>query len=58
MEIPAYTALQADQRLADRMLELVLRGVSTRKYETVLPALEHPTHYPFRRPSGLRHHRP
>ena len=39
VEIPAYTALQADQRLADRMLELVLRGVSTRKYETVLPAL-------------------
>ena len=33
VEIPAYTALQADQRLADRMLELVLRGVSTRKYE-------------------------
>ena len=39
VEIPAYTALQADQRLADRMLELVLHGVSTRKYETVLPAL-------------------
>ncbi len=35
VEIPAYTALQADQRLADRMLELVLQGVSTRKYETV-----------------------
>ena len=39
VEIPAYLALQADQRLADRMLELVLQGVSTRKYETVLPAL-------------------
>ena len=39
MEIPAYTALQADQRLADGMLGLVLRGVSTRKYETVLPAM-------------------
>ena len=39
VEIPAYTALQADQRLADRMLELVLQGVSTRKYETVLPAM-------------------
>ena len=39
VEIPAYTALQADQRLADRMLELVLRGVSTRKCETVLPAM-------------------
>ena len=31
VEIPAYTALAADQRLADRMLELVLHGVSTRK---------------------------
>jgi hypothetical protein len=39
VEIPGYTALQADQPLADRMLELVLQGVSTRKYETVLPAL-------------------
>ena len=39
VEIPAYTALQADQPLADRMLEVVLQGVSTRKYETVLPAL-------------------
>ena len=39
VEIPAYTALQADQGLADRMLELVLQGVSTRKYETVLPAM-------------------
>ena len=27
VEVPAYTALQADQRLADRMLELVLNGV-------------------------------
>ena len=35
VEIPAYTALQADQGLADRMLQ----GVSTRKYETVLPAM-------------------
>ncbi len=39
VEIPAYAALQADQPLADRMLEVVLQGVSTRKYETVLPAL-------------------
>ena len=28
-----------DRRLADRMLELVLHGVSTRKYEPVLPAM-------------------
>ena len=39
VEIPAYTALQADQHLADRMLELVLHGVSTRKYESVLPSM-------------------
>ena len=39
VEVPAYTALQADGRLADRMLELMLNGVSTRKYEKVLPAL-------------------
>ena len=38
VEIPAYTALRGDRRLADRMLELVLHGVSTRKYEPVLPA--------------------
>ena len=29
-EVPADTALQSDQPLADRMLELVLHGVSTR----------------------------
>ena len=39
VEIPAYTALQADRRQADRMLELVLNGVSTRRYASVLPAL-------------------
>ena len=39
VEVPAYTALQADRRLADRMLELVLNGVSTRRYEQVLPAM-------------------
>ena len=39
VQIPAYATLQADQPLADRMLEVVLQGVSTRKYETVLPAL-------------------
>ena len=39
VEVPAYTALRADQRLADRMLELVLNGVSTRRYKQVLPAM-------------------
>ena len=36
--IPAYDAMQRDQRLADRMLAM-LNGVSTRRYETVLPAM-------------------
>ena len=39
VEVPAYTALQANQRLGDRMLELMLKGVSTRRYEKVLPAM-------------------
>ena len=39
VEVPAYTALQADQRLGDRMLGLMLKGVSTRRYEKVLPAM-------------------
>ena len=39
VEVPAYTALQVDQRLGDRMLELMLKGVSTRRYEKVLPAM-------------------
>lgn len=37
--IPAYTALQKDQRLADRMLEIMMAGVSTRRYANVLPEM-------------------
>ena len=38
--IPAYDAMQRDQRLADRMLAIMLNGVSTRRGgETVLPAM-------------------
>ena len=37
--IPAYDAMQRDQRLADRMLAIMLNGVSTRRDETVLPAM-------------------
>ena len=37
--IPAHDALQRDQRLADRMVAIMLNGVSTRRYETVLPAM-------------------
>lgn len=36
--VPAYTAMQSG-RLAQRMLEILVNGVSTRKYRTVLPEL-------------------
>jgi transposase-like protein len=39
VEIPAYEALQKDERLADRMLSILLHGVSTRSYEKVLPEM-------------------
>lgn len=37
--IPAYAAMQADGRLGGRMLEILLRGVSTRQYQAVLPEM-------------------
>jgi putative transposase len=36
IEIPAYEAMRKDGRLADRMLEIVIAGVSTRRYQEVL----------------------
>ena len=39
VEIPAYEALQKDGRLADRMLEILINGVSTRRCERVLPEM-------------------
>ena len=39
VEIPAYEAMRKDGRLADRMLEILINGVSTRRYESVLPAM-------------------
>ena len=39
VEIPAYEAMRKDGRLADRMLEIVIAGVSTRRYEQVLPEM-------------------
>jgi transposase-like protein len=39
VEIPAYEALRKDQRLADRMLSILMRGVSTRNYREVLPEM-------------------
>jgi transposase-like protein len=39
VEIPAYEAMRKDSRLADRMLEILIDGVSTRRYEAVLPEM-------------------
>ena len=40
VEVPAYEAMKRPGPLADRMLEIVLSGVSTRKYATrVIPEL-------------------
>ena len=38
-EIPAYEAMRKDGRLADRMLSIVINGVSTRNYQKVLPEM-------------------
>jgi putative transposase len=37
VEIPAYAALQNEPRLRARMLEILMRGVSTRNYRAVIP---------------------
>lgn len=37
--IPAYEAIRKDGRLADRMLSILLCGVSTRRYAEVLPQM-------------------
>lgn len=39
VEIPAYEAMRKDGRLADRMLEILIAGVSTRRYKDVLPEM-------------------
>ena len=39
VKIPAYEELQRDRGLSDRMLGTLLRGVSTREYEQVLPEM-------------------
>lgn len=39
VEIPAYEAMRKDGRLADRMLEILIAGVSTRRYQHVLPEM-------------------
>ena len=37
--IPAYEAMQADTATAQRMLEILLKGVSTRRYSGVIPEM-------------------
>jgi len=37
VEVPAYAAMQADGRLGQRVLEILMHGVSTRSYREVLP---------------------
>ena len=39
VEIPAYEAMRKGGRLADRMLEILIAGVSTRRYEHVIPEM-------------------
>jgi transposase-like protein len=39
VEIPAYAAIRQNGGLADRMLQILIAGVSTRRYETVIPAM-------------------
>ena len=39
VEIPVYEALQSHSRLGSRLLEILMRGVSTRNYREVLPAM-------------------
>lgn len=37
--IPVYEAMQRDGRLGERVLEILMRGVSTRRYKDVLPEM-------------------
>jgi transposase-like protein len=39
MKVPAYEKLRADRGLSDQMLGALLRGVSTRAYQEVLPEM-------------------
>lgn len=39
VEIPAYAAMQTQSRIGGRMLDILMRGVSTRNYAQVLPEM-------------------
>ena len=39
VEIPAYTVMRTHSRIGGRMLDILMRGVSTRNYRAVLPEM-------------------
>jgi putative transposase len=39
VEVPAYAAMQDQPRLSARMLDILMRGVSTRQYRSVIPEM-------------------
>lgn len=39
VDIPAYDALQTNHRIGERVIEILMRGVSTRNYKAVLPEM-------------------
>lgn len=39
VEVPAYAAMQHQPRLGPGMLDIVMRGVSTRQYRSVVPSV-------------------
>jgi len=39
VEVPAYAAMQDHPRLSARMLDILMRGVSTRQYRSVIPEM-------------------
>ena len=39
VEVPAYAAMQNREQMGARMLEILMRGVSTRNYKEVIPAM-------------------
>jgi len=39
VEIPAYKAMRSNERLSVRVLEILMRGVSTRNYKAIIPEM-------------------
>lgn len=39
VEIPAYEAMRTRPRMADRMMQILIDGVSTRRYQNVIPQM-------------------